>query len=1019
MTGDPERKTQDRVAALFRDRLNWDHLGDWRDRTNSNIETGLATAYLKTQNYTDEQIARALEEVRRAGALHGGLSLYQANMAVHSHLRHGVSVKTDPSKPSETVRLIDWANPANNHFAIAEEVTLRRDVAGALTRRPDIVLYVNGFALGVLELKNSRVSVSEGIRQSISNQRPEFNAWFYTTVQFVFAGNDSEGLRYGAIETEEKYFLTWKEDEQDDAENKLDKYLLKLCDKRRFLELIYDFVLFDAGQKKLPRVHQYFGVKAAQARVAKREGGIIWHTQGSGKSIVMVLLARWILENNPHARVVIVTDREELDDQIEGIFANAGQTMRRTNSGADLLALLAGAPTPRLICSLVQKFGRRQGGNFDQFIRELEAAPIRTVGELFVFVDECHRTQSGKFNRIMKARMPGAVFVGFTGTPLLKEDKQTSQEVFGSYIHTYKYSEAVADKVVLDLVYEARDVDQELGSQDKIDQWFDAKTKGLNDWQKDELRKQWGTMQRVLSSRSRMGRIVADIIHDFTAKPRLNDDRGTAMLVARSIYEACKYYRLFRQPDIKFPCAVITSYNPQASDITQEDTGATSATDKKFIYDVYEDILKDVSVLPGKTRTEVYEDQAKSRFKKEPKNMKLLIVVDKLLTGFDAPSCTYLYIDKSMQDHGLFQAICRTNRLDGEDKQFGYIVDYMDLFKKVQGAVSVYSSELDHSAGGVDPAVLLQDRLTKGRKRLEEAREAMFLICEPVPPPRDDDAFRRYFCGNTEVATDLAVREPIRVSFYKACAALLRAFANIADDMDLAGYAAAETATIKRDIDDYLKLRDIVRNASGEKLDLKAFEADMRHLIDTYIEAKAPRTISPFEDMPLLDIIATLGIEGAVGTMPGGLKGNKDAVAETIENNVRAKIIQERLTDPAFYDKMSELLDEIIKARKENAVAYEKYLQQIAQLAGTVRAGHTGDRPDRVKTPGQRALYNNLGNDADLAMRIDEKVKQVRPADWRRNLAGERIIKRAIYDIVQDEEKTEEIFSVVYNQGEY
>jgi type I restriction enzyme, R subunit len=171
--------------------------------------------------------------------------------------------------------------------------------------------------------------------------------------------------------------------------------------------------------------------------------------------------------------------------------------------------------------------------------------------------------------------------------------------------------------------------------------------------------------------------------------------------------------------------------------------------------------------------------------------------------------------------------------------------------------------------------------------------------------------------------------------------------------------------------------------------------------------------------MPLLDIIATLGIEGAVGTMPGGLKGNKDAVAETIENNVRAKIIQERLTDPAFYDKMSELLDEIIKARKENAVAYEKYLQQIAQLAGTVRAGHTGDRPDRVKTPGQRALYNNLGNDADLAMRIDEKVKQVRPADWRRNLAGERMIKRAIYDIVQDEEKTEAIFSVIYNQGEY
>ena len=668
---------------------------------------------------------------------------------------------------------------------------------GGYTRRPDIVLYVNGIAIGVLELKNSRVSIEEGIRQSISNQSPEFNAWFYSTVQFVFAGNDSQGLRYGTVGTPEKLFLTWKEDEADDVELKLDKYLLKMCEKRRCLELMRDFVLFDGGQKKLPRVHQYFGVKAAQERVARREGGIIWHTQGSGKSIVMVLLARWILETNPHARVIVVTDRDELDGQIEGAFAASGQEVRRTTSGADLMGLLSGAPTPRLICSLVQKFGRRDVGNFDRFIRELEANPTRPVGELFVFVDECHRTQSGRLNRIMKAMMPGAVFIGFTGTPLLKEDRQTSLEVFGSYIHTYKYSEGVADGVVLDLVYEARDVDQELGSQDKIDAWFDAKTKGLNDWQKDELRKQWGTMQRVLSSRSRMERIVNDIVFDFGTKPRLSSERGTAMLVARSIFEASKYYALFQKTVFKGHCAVITSYNPQAADITLEDTGAANETDKQFIYNLYQEMLKDVPAQPGMTKTEVYEERAKQLFKKEPATMKLLIVVDKLLTGFDAPSCTYLYIDKSMQDHGLFQAICRTNRLDGEDKQFGYIVDYMDLFKKVQGAIKVYSSELDHSARGVDPEVILQDRLTKGRKRLDEALEAIYLICEPVPPPRDDNAFRRYFCGNTEIASDLADREALRATFYKACAALVRAFANIADDLDMAGYSAPEVDEIK------------------------------------------------------------------------------------------------------------------------------------------------------------------------------------------------------------------------------
>src|SRR5271168_5089148 len=283
----------------------------------------------------------------------------------------------------------------------------------------------------------------------------------------------------------------WKEDEDDDTRFKLDKYLLKLCDKRRLIELLHDFVLFDAGVKKLPRAHQYFGIKAAQDHVRRKQGGIIWHTQGSGKSIVMVLLAKWLLENNPDARVAIITDRDELDKQIERVFTDVGESIKRTSSGRDLMSQL-GQAKPRLLCSLVHKFGKKDVDNFERFIRELEAQPCQSVGEIFVFVDECHRTQSGKLNRVMKAMLPNAVFIGFTGTPLLKEDKQTSQEVFGGYIHTYKFSEAVQDEVVLDLIYEARDIDQRLGSAGKIDAWFEAKTKGLNDWQRDELKNQWG-----------------------------------------------------------------------------------------------------------------------------------------------------------------------------------------------------------------------------------------------------------------------------------------------------------------------------------------------------------------------------------------------------------------------------------------------------------------------------------------------------------------------------------------------
>ena len=677
--GKPERVTQNRVIALFRDELKYRYLGDWTDRPdNSNIEEKLLDEYLSRTGYKPDQISRAIY-LLKAEADNPNRSLYDNNKAVYSLLRYGVAVKIEAGEVTETVKLIDWEQPQENDFAIAEEVT----VLGEFERRPDLVIYVNGIAVGVIELKNSYVSIGNGIRQLLSNQQREFNEWFFSTVQIVVAGSDSEGLRYGTVGTGEKYFLKWKEDETDDSRFKLDKYLLKLFNKDRLIELMHDFVLFDGGVKKLPRAHQYFGIKEAQTHVNAYKGGIIWHTQGSGKSIVMVLLAKWILENKPNARVLILTDRDELDKQIERVFTDVGESIYRTSSGHDLMAQL-GLAKPRLLCSLVHKFGKKGVDDFDSFIAELKKQPSPAIGELFIFVDECHRTQSGKLHKTMKALLPSAVFIGFTGTPLLKQDKQTSLEVFGHYIHTYKFGEGVEDKVVLDLVYEARDIEQNLGSQDKIDAWFDAKTKGLNDWQKAALREQWGTMQKVLSSRSRMERVVEDVVFDFGVKPRLSSQRGNAILVASSIYEAAKYFELFQKSALKGKCALVTSYNPMAQDVTLEETGANTETEKQFLYNVYTALLKDVVPEPNKTKTETYEDEIKELFKKQPANMRLLIVVDKLLTGFDAPTCTYLYVDKSMQDHGLFQAICRTNRLDGEDKTFGYIVDYKDLIQKAR-----------------------------------------------------------------------------------------------------------------------------------------------------------------------------------------------------------------------------------------------------------------------------------------------------------------------------------------------
>jgi len=1025
--GSIERITQNRVVKLFQDELGYAYLGNWEEnRENSNIEEAYLTTYLLKKGYNKAQITKAIYELKTT-ATNFSDSLYTTNKNVYELLRYGADIKTEVGKNTEKVHFIDWKNVENNDFAIAEEVTIK----GNKTKRPDIVIYVNGIALGVLELKRSTVTINNGIRQNITNQQDRFIQPFFATVQYLFAGNDTEGLRYGAIKTPEKWYLKWKEDITDTSRNLLDKYLLKMCDKQRFLEIIYNFIVFDGGVKKLPRVHQYFGVKEAQKHVHRYEGGIIWHTQGSGKSITMVYLAKWILENNANARVAILTDRDELDKQIERVFKATDEKIYRTKSGRDLMQQLSQAK-PRLLCSLVHKFGKKDAGNFNQFIKEIENQPSQTVGELFVFVDECHRTQSGRLHRTMKAILPNAVFIGFTGTPLLKKDKQTSLEIFGKYIHTYKFNEGVADGVILDLVYEARDIDQRITSYKNIDEWFHLVTEDLNDFQKSELKQKWGTMQKVLSSRSRMEKVVNDILLDFRRKPRLKTQMGNAILVASSIYEACKYYELFLKTPLKNTCAIVTSYSPQTKHITTEDTGASTDTEKEFMYNLYTELL-------GSKTTEQYEDWAKAKFTDEPANMQLLIVVSKLLTGFDAPSCTFLYIDKSMQDHGLFQAICRVNRLDTDDKQFGYIVDYKDLFKKVENAVAVYTTDLDYDdfeAKDID--ILLHDRLTIGKQRLDDALEEIHILCEPVAPPKDTLAHIQYFCGNTEIEAELKAREAQRTALYKKTVSLIRAYATILDDMEEAGYTEREINSIKKEVDHYLKLREEIKQASGETLDLKTYEADMRHLIDTYIQADEPEIISPFAGMTLLDIIVKSGIADAINSMPDGIKSNQGAIAETIENNVRKKIIKEHLIDPAFFEEMSKLLAEIIKQRKANAISYAEYLEKIAELIKKVNEGKSEETPETLVTSAQRALYNNLDNNEALAMQIDNAVKSVKRDGWRGNLPKEREIKAEIYkqlalyavdsgiDIANEppepygmENKVEAIFNIIREQTEY
>ncbi|MFH1811037.1 MAG: HsdR family type I site-specific deoxyribonuclease, partial [Pseudomonadota bacterium] len=710
--GQIEKKTQKRVVKLFSGEpseggLGYVYLGSWIDHEgNSNIDEPLLREFLSgKQHYDDGLITRALHQLTKTAA-DTSKTIYDRNRAVYELLRYGVKVKPDVGEHTETVWLIDWKHPEKNNFGVAEEVAIQPVDPTAHGKRPDVVLYVNGIALVVLELKRSTVSVTEGIRQQLDNQKKMFIEHFFSTAQWLLAGNDTEGLRYGSIQTPEKYYLRWKEDGLEP--NPLDRALLQLCAKERLLELVHDFIVFDAGIKKLCRHNQYFGVRAAQDFAKRREGGIIWHTQGSGKSLTMVWLAKWIREHVKDGRVLIITDRNELDEQIEGVFKGVNEDIYRTKSGADLTGTL-NATTPWLVCSLVHKFGAHKSSDDDgavaDYIAEIKKAlpkGFKAKGSLFVFVDECHRTQSGDLHKAMKAILPDAVFIGFTGTPLLKADRQKSLEVFGRYIHTYKFDEAVRDGVVLDLRYEARDIDQRITSQAKIDEWFEASTAPLTDVAKAQLKQRWGTMQKVLSSKSRLDQIVADILMDMVKRDRLKSGRGNAMLVSGSIYEACKFYELFAKTWLKGKCAIITSFVPAASVVKGEETGA-GLTETLEQYDIYQQMLADWFNEPAGIalyRVTEFEREVKKKFINEPGQMKLLIVVDKLLTGFDAPPATYLYIDKEMQDHGLFQAICRTNRLDGEDKDYGHIVDYKDLFRKLENAIAVYTSELDDSAGG-------------------------------------------------------------------------------------------------------------------------------------------------------------------------------------------------------------------------------------------------------------------------------------------------------------------------------
>lgn len=583
---------------------------------------------------------------------------------------------------------------------------------------------------------------------------------------------------------------------------------------------------------------------------------------------------------------------------------------------------------------------------------------------------------------------------------------------------------------MLDLKYEARDVPQRMTNPAAIDAWFEKKTKNLNNFQKAVLRKRWANMEELLSATERKRRIVAEIVQDFDLKPRLSDDRGTAILVASSIRDACEFYREFQSTRLGPHVGIVTSFEPNHNAISREPANS----DERYKYDTYTKF-----VLKGGQSTTAYETEVKRRFIEEPANMKLLIVVSKLLTGFDAPSCSYIYLDDKLRDHTLFQAICRTNRLDGDDKDYGHIVDFKELFGDVQHAIAVYSSDeldVDEGSGG-ENNVEIKNWLEEGKARLDAAREALHYLCAPVAPPREIEQFLRYFCGDAGDPNALNETEALRVSFYKTVASFVRAYAAIAQNLDEAGYTPSEQTDIQREIDFYTDLRAAIKRHSGEELDIKPYEADMRHLLNTYIQADPAQTLGALSNVSLTQAIIETGIHDAIAKQLNEKgKLSKKAVAEGIINNIRKTIIRDQLTDPRFYDEMSKLLEDLIKQSRDSAEAYEAFLKKAEELVRKLAAREAGpDLPAGLH--GNReatVVFNNLQSlpadkftcpadeeqRAELALEIDRAIREHAPAGWKGDPVREREVKNVLFPLFnRDREATLAMFEIIKNQQGY
>lgn len=906
--------------------------------------------------------------------------LISTNEKIYDLLTLGKSYQenmVDGTKRSFDIKYIDFEHPENNDFYVTEEFSVLR-MNGKDYARPDIVLFVNGIPLAVIECKDASVPIIQAISQNIRNQKPDYIPQLFKFIQIVMAANKNE-TKYATCGTPDKFWSTWNEqyvERQNELLNKTvigrqvtkqDRDIISLFEKERFLELIKDFIIFEAGKKKICRYQQYFAVKAMLERIKlDKKGGVVWHTQGSGKSITMVYITKKLMEDKEiqNPQVVIVTDRVDLDKQIHKTFNRIGVEAARATTGNNLTDLIKNEKI-RVITTVVNKFETvvKSGISVD--------AP-----NTFILVDEGHRTQYGEINRRMQEVFKGAIYISFTGTPIMKRDRNIFDK-FGGLIHKYSLDDALRDKAIVPLIYEGKMVDQEV-SKEAIDMRLDMLTRNLTSEQKNEVMRKWSRFEKVASSEQRLELIAWDIAKNYNET--LKGTGFNAMLACNKKVEAVKYYNIFRDEFPELEVAVVIS-----STDMREGEGSIDEDTNDIVKKFY------INAISNYKNEEEYEETIKSKFING--DIDILIVVDKLLTGFDAPRASTLYLDKQIKEHNLLQAIARVNRLcDGKD--YGYIVDYRGLLGELDKALTMYQDagleefkeeDIKSSVYYIDTEI----------NNMFEAYEDLKWLFKDIKNKNDLEEY--------EI---LLEDEKIRKDFYnKLCK--FGSMLGIILPSDQAYYKVGKEkiSELRKALAFYQKLRATVKLRYSETIDHKEYEAKMQKLLDNYVVAKEMMRITE-----PVDITDAENFDKELEKM-GTDRGKADAIRTRLTRTISEK----SKADPAYYKKFSKRIEETIEEYRNRRITDSEYLQKMQDIKEDFRKGNSGiSYPTNITTENSRAFYGviydkliprmkentNIEEIGEITLTIQREIESKIKRDWHYNTDIHNEIAQAIDDTI-------------------